>query len=73
MFMQKNRTLSEGDLSRENWSLVLIVAEWLRKRLKVVGYELGLKNKNGHLGREDELEPKGSREWNTRLLADRLT
>lgn len=35
--------------------------------------ELGLKNKNGHLGREDELEPKGSREWNTRLLADRLT
>lgn len=71
--MQKNRTLSEGDLSRENWSLVLIVAEWLRKRLKVVGYELSLKNKNGHLGREDELETKGSREWNTRLLADRLT
>lgn len=71
--MQKNRTLSEGDMSRENWSWVLIVAEWLRKRLKVVGYELGLKNKNGRLGREDELETKGSREWNTRLLADRLT
>lgn len=52
--------------------MVLIVAE-LRKGLKVVGYELGLKNKNGHLGREEELEPKGSREWSSRLLADRLT
>lgn len=71
--MQKNGTLSEGDLSRENWPLVLIVAEWLRKRLEVVGYELGLKNKNGHLGREEELEPKGSREWKSSLLADRLT
>lgn len=75
--MQKDRTLREEDLGRGNWPLVRwaleLVAEWAWKRLAVVEYELDLRNKNGHLERKDELEPKGSKELNTRLLADRLT
>lgn len=38
-----------------------------------MGYELDFKDKNGHLKRRDELDAKGSREWNTMLLEDRPT
>lgn len=38
----------------------------------MVRYELGLKDKNGDLEREGELEPRVSREWNTILLEARL-
>lgn len=50
-----------------------IAAERERTRLKMVRYELGLKDKSGDLEREGGLEPRGSRERNTVLLEARLT